>query len=101
MSRGLLKYVLPVPLLGLPAALLVGWWLPSSSLPLLDGSMQLNGLGGPATLVRDDQGVVTARAGSMNDLAFVIGFAHAQDRCFHIPAGAERSSPVTLLPGRS
>ena len=63
-------------ILAVGAALL---WL-RSSVPQLDGELQLPGLEGPVELLRDRYGVPTIRAGSPADAAFGLGYAHAQDR---------------------
>ena len=55
------------------------FWL-RTSLPTVDGTMTVAGLSAPVTIERDDRGVPTIRAASLNDAYFAIGFAHAQDR---------------------
>lgn len=65
---------------------LVGGWLLRSSLPQLDGT-QLVGTSGPGsdvTLERDAGGVLTVRAERWSDVAFGLGWAHAQDRFFQM-----------------
>ncbi len=42
------------------------------------------GLSSPVEIARDDRGVPTIRAKSLNDAYFAIGFAHAQDRLFQM-----------------
>jgi penicillin amidase len=70
--------------LGLVAVVLVAaagayLWL-RSSLPQQDGAIQVVGLTAPVTIERDDRGVPTIRAATLDDAAFGIGFVHAQDR---------------------
>ncbi len=79
----------PRLLLGLVSLLLIGiglgWWALRASLAVLDGRVSLPG--GPAagvTIERDATGVVTIRAQSVDDMAFGLGFAHAQDRYFQM-----------------
>ena len=63
----------------------LGWWALRASLPLLDGRVALPGA--PAAGVRierDATGIVTIRAESVGDMAFGLGFAHAQDRFFQM-----------------
>lgn len=55
-----------------------------SSLPDLDGEITANGLGAPATIERDEQGIPTITASTRVDLAFATGFAHGQDRFFQM-----------------
>ena len=72
-------------------------WL-RTSLPQVDGEIAVAGLGGTATIARDDRGVATIKAASLNDAYFAVGFAHAQDRLFQMEAmrrlGAGRLSEV-------
>lgn len=65
----------------------VGTWFYTrlrASLPQLDGSAQLSGLGASVTVERDALGVPTVRGGSRNDVARALGFLHAQDRFFQM-----------------
>lgn len=61
-----------------------GWWRIRSSLPQLDGSRTLAGLGAPVTIERDSLGVPTLSGTSRNDVARATGFVHAQDRFFQM-----------------
>jgi penicillin G amidase len=75
-----------------------------ASLPQLDGTLHLSGLGAPVSITRDARGVPTITAANRIDLAFATGFAHAQDRFFEmdlsrrLAAGelAELFGPVAL-----
>jgi len=49
-------------------------------LPQLDGSIQVSGLTGPVTVVRDTHGVPTIEAATLEDLFFAQGYVTAQDR---------------------
>lgn len=60
------------------------WWLLHGSLSRLDGEVTLRGLAAPATLSRDALGTATINAGSRNDLARALGYAHAQERYFQM-----------------
>lgn len=62
-------------------ALLAAWLILRGSLPELDGKQSVPVLSA-VDLERDSAGVVTVRAASLEDLAFGIGYAHAQDRFF-------------------
>ncbi|MEO6875066.1 MAG: penicillin acylase family protein [Opitutaceae bacterium] len=55
-----------------------------SSLPQLDGSATLAGLGAPVTVTRDALGVPTVKAVSRMDAARALGYLHAQDRFFQM-----------------
>lgn len=53
-------------------------------LPQLDGSIVLNGLSGPVTVIRDKLGVPHIRAASLDDLFYAQGFVTAQDRLWQM-----------------
>src|SRR5579862_8419738 len=55
-----------------------------SSLPQIDGSIAVTGLGGPVTIARDADGVPLIAAANDADAAFGLGFVHAQDRLFQM-----------------
>jgi penicillin G amidase len=55
-----------------------------SSMPQLDGEVELAGLSAPVTVERDALGVPTIQAGNRNDAARALGFLHAQDRFFQM-----------------
>jgi penicillin amidase len=83
-------------------AALGGWiWL-RTSLPQLDGTVTVSGIGDPVAIERDDRGVPTIRAKTLNDAYFALGFAHAQDRLFQMDMmrrlGAGRLSEVVGSP---
>jgi len=73
------------------------WWM-LGSLPRLDGTLALAGLGAPVEVLRDRDGIVTIRAESERDAAFALGYAHAQDRLWQMDfmrrTGAGRLSEV-------
>src|SRR3546814_15053805 len=60
--------------------------------------MDVPGLWAPVGIRRDDDGVVPSRAANELDVAFALGFAHAQDRLFQMKfmrrLGAGRLSEV-------
>jgi penicillin amidase len=58
-------------------------WL-RTSLPQVDGAVTVAGLSAPVEIARDDRGVPTIAAKSLDDAYFAIGFAHAQDRLFQM-----------------
>lgn len=55
-------------------------------LPQVDGSLVLNGLSGPVTVLRDKLGVPHIRATSLDDLFYAQGFITAQDRLWQMDA---------------
>ena len=65
-------------------AFLLGWWAMRRSLPPLDGAVRAPGLAAQATLERDANGRPVITASSRADLAYALGFAHAQDRYFQM-----------------
>ncbi|MGH9498188.1 MAG: penicillin acylase family protein [Terriglobales bacterium] len=68
-------------------ALAVLGWLYSvahSALPQLDGTLRVPGLNAPATVSRDDHGIPTLDATTLDDLFFAQGYVTAQDRLFQM-----------------
>jgi len=69
-------------------ALIVGvWWLYSiahSALPQLDGSISVPGISSKVRVVRDERGVPTIEAATLEDLFFAQGFVTAQDRLWQM-----------------
>lgn len=65
-------------------ALAIAYLLLRQSLPLLDGEVQVNALSAPVTIERDQQGLVEIAGSTRADIAFGLGFAHAQDRFFQM-----------------
>jgi penicillin G amidase len=55
-----------------------------TSLPQTDGRIIVAGLHGEVTIARDMNGIPTITAKDDDDLAFGLGFAHAQDRLFQM-----------------
>lgn len=55
-----------------------------SSLPQIDGHITASGLTGEVRIARDADGVPLISAGNDADVAFGLGFAHAQDRLFQM-----------------
>lgn len=68
------------------------WWLLRASLPILDGERVVAATAGEAALslqaevrlLRDARGHPTVQAETWTDLAFGLGFLHAQDRFFQM-----------------
>ena len=80
----LLASVVSVLLLLLAGAVCWFYWQMRASLPQLDGSANLAGLGAPVTVTRDALGVPTVRGISRVDVARALGYLHAQDRFFQM-----------------
>ena len=55
-----------------------------SALPQLDGQVQVAGLSSPVTVTRDQHGVPTIEAASLDDLFFAQGYVTAQDRLWQM-----------------
>jgi penicillin G amidase len=65
-------------------ASLIGWTLLTGSRARLDGTLALPGLSAPVNISRDRLGVATLEAGNRRDLAYALGFLHAQERFFEM-----------------
>ena len=62
-----------------------GYWFLRQSLPLLEGTVTSGHLlHGPVTVERDAQGIPTIEADNRNDIAFSLGYLHAQERFFQM-----------------
>ncbi|HEY8026708.1 MAG TPA: penicillin acylase family protein [Burkholderiaceae bacterium] len=59
-------------------------WYWRASLPKVDGSVKLAGLGATVDIVRDQEGIPHIYAQSPGDAYFALGFAHAQDRLWQM-----------------
>src|SRR5688572_18003226 len=89
------------------AALLAGlaglvWFTLRGSLPQSEGEVIVAGLSAPVTVDRDALGVPVIRGKSRTDLAYAMGFVHAQERFFQMDL-LRRSAAGELseLTGRS
>src|SRR5919202_2883993 len=73
-----------------------------SSRPRLDGTVAAQGLSAPVTVARDAQGVPTLTGRTRADLAWALGYLHAQERFFQMD-GQRRSAAGELsdLVGRA
>ncbi len=60
------------------------YYVAQSALPELDGSLQVNGLSARVTVMRDNHGVPTIDAASLEDLFFAQGYVTAQDRLWQM-----------------
>jgi penicillin amidase len=78
--------LLAVVVLGIGLAWLCLNLIMRSSLPRLSGTIHVSGPQSAITIDRDSLGVPTIRAAHRDDLAFGLGFVHAQDRFFQMDA---------------
>ena len=69
-------------------ALIIGlWWLywiARRPLPQLDGSISVSGISAKVRVVRDEHGVPTIEAATLDDLFFAQGYVTAQDRLWQM-----------------
>src|SRR5258706_7422549 len=80
----ILYYAVCLLLVALIAAM---WWLYSiarSPLPQLDGSIAVPGISSKVRVVRDERGVPTIEAATLEDLFFAQGYVTAQDRLWQM-----------------
>ena len=72
----------------LVVALILGvwylYWIARSPLPQLDGSVSVPGISSKVRVVRDQQGVPTIEAATLEDLFFAQGYVTAQDRLWQM-----------------
>ena len=69
-----------VIILALGGAVLYGVHTVRASFPVVAGSLDVEGLAAPVTVLRDSLGVPELYADNLDDLFFAQGFVHAQDR---------------------
>jgi penicillin amidase len=79
-----LRRILLTLLFVLMLASLFAWLLLAGSRPLLDGTLNRPGISAPAIIQRDHLGVVAIDAANRRDLAYALGFIHAQERFFQM-----------------
>ena len=77
------------------AAALAGWLALRGSLPQLEGTATLAGLGAPVTVMRDAAGTPTVVATSREDIAYALGYLHGQERFFQMDL--QRRAPAGEL----
>ena len=83
MKKILMRLLLAAALLVI-VAVAAAYFTVRASLPQLDGNIEVAGLGGDVSIVRDAAGIPTISATSRHDLAFATGYAHGQDRFFQM-----------------
>ncbi len=60
------------------------YWIAHSALPQLDGSVTVPGISSKVRVVRDEQGVPTIEAATLEDLFFAQGYVAAEDRLWQM-----------------
>lgn len=75
------------------------WWIAHSALPQVDGSISVPGLSSKVRIVRNEQGVPTIEASTLNDLFLAQGYVTAQERLWQMDilrraAGGELSEII-------
>jgi penicillin G amidase len=63
-------------------SVVAAWWLLAGSRAQLDGKQSLAGLGHAVTISRDALGSATISGQSRDDIAYALGYVHAQERFF-------------------
>src|SRR6478609_8691720 len=66
------------------AAVLTGRAYVRSSLPQLEGTVQVSGISGPVDIIRDRDAVTHVFAATRLDTFYGLGYAHAQDRLWQM-----------------
>ncbi len=80
----ILYYAVCVLLVGLIAGAWWLYWIARRPLPQLDGSVSVPGISSKVRVVRDEQGVPTIEAVTLEDLFFAQGYVTAQDRLWQM-----------------
>jgi penicillin amidase len=80
----ILYYAVCVLLVALIAAVLWLYSIARSPLPQLDGSIAVPGISSKVRVVRDERGVPTIEAATLEDLFFAQGYVTAQDRLWQM-----------------
>ena len=74
--------------------LIAAYRLTHRALPVIDGTLRVQGLEGRAEIIRDRWGIPHIFADHDEDASFALGFATAQDRLFQMDL-TRGPSPVT------
>jgi penicillin G amidase len=82
--RSIIKRLLGFIVLLLAVAVLGVYLVVRASVPQLNGNVSAPGLSVPVTVERDTLGVATVRGANQRDVAYGIGFVHAQERFFEM-----------------
>jgi len=82
--RSVIKRLLSLLVVVLIAVVLTAWLLLRGSVPKLTGDLTVPGLSAGVTIERDALGTATIRGSNRNDVAYALGFVHAQERYFEM-----------------
>lgn len=85
--RRVITTVAAVLILGVAIFFGTALWLRHAmhaSLPQLDGDLQVSGLSAPVSVTRDERGVPSIQAQTVDDLLFAQGYVTAQDRLWQM-----------------
>ncbi|HET9362531.1 MAG TPA: penicillin acylase family protein, partial [Vicinamibacterales bacterium] len=104
--RRVLRALVALGVVLVVAALALGLWARGrlrASLPLLAGTLRVEGLSAQVTVTRDALGIPTIAGASREDVALATGFLHAQDRFFQMDLARRRAAGElsALLGGRA
>ena len=79
-----LYYTVCLLLVALIAGVWWLYWIARLPLPQLDGSVSVSGISSKVRVMRDEQGVPTIQAATLEDLFFAQGYVTAQDRLWQM-----------------
>jgi penicillin amidase len=82
--RGVVAWIALALVFALLGAAAYLYYAALSALPQLDGSITLPGLSAPVSVIRDQHGVPTIEAQTLEDLFFAQGYVTAQDRLWQM-----------------
>ena len=80
----MLYYAVCLLLVALSIGLWWLYWIARRPLPQLDGSVSVPGISSKVRVVRDEHGVPTIEAATLEDLFFAQGYVTAQDRLWQM-----------------
>jgi penicillin G amidase len=83
MKRWIYSVIAIVLVLGVGAGIYLNH-LKTSALPVIDGTLSIEGLAAPVTVYRDAHGVPSITAGNEGDLYRAVGYVMAQDRLWQM-----------------
>ena len=84
------RFLRTLPAIGLALLVIllagIAWFLSfaRSALPQLDGPLPVAGISAPVSIIRNNHGVPTIEAATLDDLFFAQGYVTAQDRLFQM-----------------
>lgn len=87
LDRRVLRRILALVLVALLAVAAAAVWVARGGMPVRDGELRLAGLAAPVEVRWDAYGVPHLKGASGADLAFALGFLHANDRITQLELG--------------